>query len=96
MQGCKNEVKTLPTERDKIALWRSQSISLREIARRLNRNVSSISREIRRNKFGKHYVAIHAQAKWEKKKLKAGNRHPLKNKPVYKYVVKKLKCCDST
>lgn len=83
--------KILPIERDKIALWHSQNISLREIARRLNRNVTSVSREIKRNSFGKYYVAIHAQAKWEKKKSKAGNRHPLKNKSVYKYVFKKLR-----
>ena len=83
--------KILPIERGKIALWHSQNISLREIARRLNRNVTSVSREIKRNSFGKYYVAIHAQAKWEKKKSKAGNRHPLKNKSVYKYVFKKLR-----
>ncbi len=52
--------KITPQERDKIAIWHSNGISLREIGRKLGRNVSSISREVNRNRFGEHYVAIHA------------------------------------
>lgn len=87
----KKRRKILPVERDKISLWHSKSISLREIARRLDRNVSSISREIKRNSFGEHYVAIHAQARAKKRVVSARHRYPLKNKSVYKYVLKKLR-----
>jgi IS30 family transposase len=37
------------SEREDIAMWRAQSVSIREIARRLNRAPSTISREVRRN-----------------------------------------------
>jgi IS30 family transposase len=36
-------------EREDIAIWRAQKLGLREIARRLNRSPSTISRELRRN-----------------------------------------------
>jgi transposase, IS30 family len=78
-------------EREKISIWLSKNTSKREIARRLGRSDSTIRDEIRRNKFGKYYVAVHAQAKSAKRKSKAGKRHPLKNKSVYKYVLRKLR-----
>ena len=36
-------------EREEIALWRAQGLGLREVARRLGRAASTISREPRRN-----------------------------------------------
>ena len=50
-------------ERSIIGHYRLRRFSLREIARRMNRNVSTISREIKRNKYtsGK-YIAYHAQS----------------------------------
>ena len=87
----KKRTKITPQERDKIAVWHAQKTSLREIARRLGRSPSSISREIKRNNFKGHYVAIHAQAKTEKRVKKARKRHPLKNKSVYKYAMRKLR-----
>ena len=83
--------KIQPNERDKIAIWFAQNIKIREISRRLGRSPSSISEEIKRNSFNGHYVAIHAQAKTEKRVKKARARHPLKNKSVYSYVLKKLR-----
>lgn len=50
-------------EREEISKMLSQGESLRAIARRLKRSDSTIRDEIRRNKFGKHYVAVHAHAK---------------------------------
>ncbi len=88
----RKQPKITPQERDQIALWHGQEISLREIARRLQRNVSTISREISRNRFGEYYIAIHAQARASKRVVKARKRHPLKNKSVYSYVLKKLRC----
>jgi IS30 family transposase len=36
-------------EREQIALWRAQKLAVREIARRLGRSASTVSRELRRN-----------------------------------------------
>jgi len=36
-------------EREDIAIWRAQQLGVREIARRLGRDPSTISRELRRN-----------------------------------------------
>lgn len=88
----KRHKKIQPFERDKIAVWLAQNIKIREIARRLKRSPGSISEEVKRNSFHGHYVAIHAQAKWTQKKSLSGKRHPLKNKSVYSYVLKKLRC----
>jgi len=42
-------------EREDIAIWRAQNIGVREIARRLGRSPSTISREIRRNASTRTY-----------------------------------------
>lgn len=47
-------------ERDQIAAFVSRGVGVREIGRVLDREHSTISREIRRNRFGQNYVAIHA------------------------------------
>ena len=88
---AKTHTKIQPDERDKIAIWLAQNIPIREIGRRLGRSPGTISDEIKRNSFHGHYVAIHAQAKTNKRVVKARKRHPLKNKSVYKYVLRKLK-----
>jgi transposase, IS30 family len=77
-------------ERDMIALLKSQGCSVREIGRRLSREHSSILREIKRNRFGENYVAIHAQNVSNERKSAAGKRTPLKDKQTYSYVVEKL------
>ncbi|SFU01226.1 Transposase and inactivated derivatives, IS30 family [Geodermatophilus amargosae] len=43
------------SEREDIAMWRAQNVSIREIARRLNRVPSTISREVRRNASTRTY-----------------------------------------
>lgn len=45
------------TERATIEILRKENYSLRAIANRLNRSVSTISREIKRNKSKHNYVA---------------------------------------
>lgn len=87
----KTHTKLSALEREKIAIWLSHGESKREIARRLGRSDSSIRAEIKRNSFKGHYVAIHAQSVAEKRVKEARKRHPLKNKSVYKYVMKKLR-----
>jgi len=43
------------SEREEIAIWHAQNIGVREIARRLNRDPSTISRELRRNASTRTY-----------------------------------------
>lgn len=50
-------------ERSILGHYRSRRLSMREIARRMNRNVSTISREVKRNKYvNGRYAAHHAQS----------------------------------
>lgn len=91
MRMGKKHTKLTAIEREQIAIFLSHGTSKREIARQLGRSDSTVRDEINRNRFGEHYVAIHAQAKAEKRVTKARHRHPLKNKSVYKYVLKKLR-----
>lgn len=86
----KHHTKLTANERDLIAVWRGGHVTVREIARRLGRSPSTISDELTRNRYGESYIAIHAQAVSEKRKLEARKRHPLKNKEVYSYVLAKL------
>lgn len=78
-------------ERDRIAVLRGQRIGVREIGRLLDREHSTILRELRRNRFGQAYNAIHAQKLAEERKSNAGRRHPLKDPQTYSYVLEKLK-----
>lgn len=79
-------------ERDRIALWKSQGASLREISRRLGRSVSTVSDEVRRNGHAEAgYVAIHAQHQAEVRKAEAGQRHPLKDAETYAIVHDQLR-----
>lgn len=78
------------TERDLLALWRAQNISIREMARRLRRDPSVICREFQRNNSSGDYIAIAAEAKAKKRKLEAGLRPPLKNDALYAKVLRRL------
>ena len=74
-----------------IAILKGKGLSNKKIAKELGRDASTIGREISRNCWmGKHYVAIHAQNKWVKRKSRAGKRHPLKNKEVFRWVIQRL------
>ncbi|MGJ8674238.1 IS30 family transposase [Rubritalea sp.] len=53
-------------ERSILGHYRLRRLSLREIARRMNRNVSTISRELERNRYTNgRYVAHHAQSYYQ-------------------------------
>ena|SRR3989344_1107702 len=81
-----------PSERDQLAIWKAEGVSNKEIARRLQREVSTIGREVKRNAWGVHYVAIHAQGKaYRRETIKAHRKHKLKNPDVYEYVTEKLR-----
>jgi IS30 family transposase len=80
-----------PNERDKIAFYLANKLSIRMIARRLNRSPSSISDEIRRNSYHGVYSPIKAQDRANFRKKMARKRHYLKNKETAQYVIDKLK-----
>lgn len=82
-----------PQERDLLALWNAECLSIRECARRLRRNHSSLSRELKRNRWKeKHYVAIHAQGNADRRESeKAHGKQKLKNPDVFDYVTDKLR-----
>lgn len=82
--------KLAPNERDQIAILLGQGASLRTIATKLSRNVSSISREVKRNRFGDSYVAISAQLQADRRKIAARKRQPLKDPEIYAYILEKL------
>lgn len=81
------------SERILIAGWKDKGLSNKDIAKLLSRNISTIGREIERNKFkGFVYEPLHAQALAEKRKLLAWEaKHPLKNEKIYSYVIDKLR-----
>lgn len=78
-------------DRDQIAVLVSRGFGVREIGRALDREHSTILREIKRNRFGQNYVAIHAQHLAEDRKSNAGKRHPLKDSQTYTYTLEKLR-----
>lgn len=82
-----------PNERDLIAVWVSQGLTVREIAKRLKRSPSSISREVSRNESVKNgvYVAISAQAKADRICQETRKQHPLKDPVIYSYVLERLR-----
>lgn len=85
--------KLTKSERILIAGWKNKGLSNKKIAKLLGRSVSTIGREIERNKFkGFVYEPLHAQGLSEKRKLLAwGAKEPLKNKQIYSYVIDKLR-----
>ncbi len=80
-------------ERDHIATYRAQGLSVCEIARRLHRDKSSISRELKRNEspiYGA-YGACRAQKEAQRRKRDAGRRPRLKNAKIRTYVKRHLR-----
>ena len=81
-------------EREEISRLLSQECSLSVIAGYLNRDKSTIYREINRSLEGKYnYRAVTAQKKAERNSIKRrlGNRKLDKNKRLKKMVLEKLK-----
>jgi len=88
----KNRPKLTALERDQIAVSLASGLSLRQIARDLNRSVSTISYEIKRNSLKGQYRSFTAQALSQKRNLKSRRLNPLKSPSIYSYVVDKLRC----
>lgn len=85
-------------EREDIAVWRAQQVGVREIARRLGRSPSTISRELRRNvhrqdvaKYGgPAYRASRAQQRAEQRRARPKPSKLLAHPPLQRYVQSKL------
>lgn len=83
-------------EREKLSFLKGQRLSLRQIAKILDRKHSSLSRELARNKtgFGKRsreyltfeYIPCKAQAKSDKKAIKQRRKAPLKETLIWLFV----------
>lgn len=80
-------------EREKIQSWLWEGSSLRDIARGLGRNPSTISRELHRNTKGerRRYAPRMAQMRAEERIRTRGQRPRLKNAIIREYTIKKLK-----
>lgn len=96
----KTHTKLTGTERALLASWKQQGLLNSECAKRLGRHVSTIGRELRRNRvrvgvdgdWEYIYEPLHAQfVSGERKKNAWFAKHPLKNKKVYSYVLTKLR-----
>ena len=79
-------------EREWLFGWKKAGLSLRDIAEKLNRNVSTVSRELKKNtRYGKEYLPCKAQ----KRAVRIGNKQrykaPLKNPEIFLYVREKLR-----
>ena len=79
-------------ERDRIARYRAQELSISEMARRLQRNKSTISRELQRNRTPTYdaYGGGSADRRAHQRKRAAGCRPRLKNARIRSYVYTKL------
>lgn len=88
----KNYRRLSPKERDLLAVWKAERVSNKKCAQRLKRSVSTIGRELKRNRWKQGYVAIHAQDEADQReKQKAHGKQELKNVDVYEYVTEQLR-----
>lgn len=80
-------------ERDKITLMRAEGKKASEIAHALDRDKSTISRELNRNASPEYklYMSHRAQGRYEERRKQASRRPRLKNDLTMGYVIGKLK-----
>lgn len=77
-------------ERGMISQYSSEHVSIREMARRLKRDASTISREIRRNKSQRGYKANYAHACYIERRQLCCRTMLFKNEALAEYVTDKL------
>jgi transposase, IS30 family len=83
-----------PEERDQLAVLRAKGCSLRQIASRMHRSPSSLSRELRRNSapiYKGVYLPCIAQRRAAARKSSASHRRRLKSQSLRRYVEAKLR-----
>lgn len=79
-------------ERDLLALWKAKGVSNKQCGKRLKRSVSTIGRELKRNRWKEGYIAIQAQGRAkEREKERTNGKQELKNADVYEYVTTHLR-----
>lgn len=79
-------------EREKLYAWKEKGLSLREIGRRLDRNVGTISRELKRHtKYGKVYLPCLAQRQANRWATIQRYQAPLKEPLIFLYVREHLR-----
>lgn len=79
-------------EREKLFAWKEQGISFRTIAKRLHRNVGTISRELARHtRYGRQYLPCRAQRRAIRLAEKQRYHAPLKTPLVFLYVREHLR-----
>lgn len=79
-------------EREKLFGYKKQGVSLREIARRLKRDVGTISRELKRNApYGQTYLPCNAERRSVKRASKQRSQASWKGPAIYLYVRDHLK-----
>ena len=84
----------LLAKREKISIWKAKGLSLRKIAKRLGRNVSSISRELKRNAPPRRpgrYLPARAHARATLRNQISRNHLRLKKPELRRYVLRKLR-----
>ena len=77
-------------ERGKIAFWRNQKVGIRDMAARLRRSPSTISRELRRGANSGHYYADEAQRLYQSRRTKSCRPELYSNKAIREYIIEKL------
>lgn len=78
-------------EREKSRVMKAQGLSIRAIARILNRSPSSVSREFRRNSYASgDYAAHHADKLYHKRRRNCGRKPMLRNGAVRDYDIEKM------
>jgi len=87
-------------EREDIAIWHAQKIGVRDIARRLNRNPSTISRELLRNASSRSYPPTYkaSTAQWhaERRARRPKVAKMAINQPLRDYVQERLSGVERT
>jgi len=80
-------------ERDQIAIMLAKGLSRRHIAQTINRDVGTISREIRRNgaPIYKVYLPHRAQLRAAKRKSLSVRHERIRNPKIRRYILRKLK-----
>jgi IS30 family transposase len=77
-------------EREKILIYKLEGLTVSQIARRLSRNKSTISRELKRNSSCSSYSAVDAQTRYEKRRKKCHRHSILENEEIFTLVKDKF------
>lgn len=79
-------------EREKLFAWKEKGLSLRKIAKRLRRNVGSVSRELKRHqRYGRAYLPYLAQRQADTWEQRQRYKAPLKCPQIFLYVREHLR-----